>query len=264
MGYRLAWLVGLAALHAVAGADTTTQELINLQTRPGVQQPVLVIRPPQPTASVILFAGGGGNIRLQDGAQGPTVRSNNFLVRSRELFAAQGLLVAVVDAPSDKQYVDGMLYGFRTSDRHVTDIDGVIDWLHRQADLPVWLVGTSRGTESATYVALHAHQPVQGLILTSPMSVGNDKGEAVTDMPLADIRLPVQVVVHTRDGCHVTPSYGGERIRDALVNAPAVELLSVSDGDTSNSDACGPMGPHGFLGVEAEVVARIAAFIRAH
>jgi dienelactone hydrolase len=253
----LCWLVSAQA------ADIETR-LVRLEGRPGIEQQLLLVSPPDPVAIAVLFAGYGGNIDLQDGPDGPTTRSHNFLVRSRDLFAGQDLMVAVVDAPSDKHYVEGMLYGFRTSDRHVTDITAVIRWLKRQANLPVWLVGTSRGTESATHLAIKLPGLVHGLVLSSPMTEPNDMGTTLPAMALERIRQPVQIVVNLDDNCRVTPSYGAEKIRKGLTAASAVQVERLSGSPGTHSDPCGANSAHGFLGIEQQVVDRIVAFIKSH
>src|SRR5262249_27812683 len=129
-----------------------SEKVIDISTRPDVTQRMLVLSPQKPKAAAILLAGGHGGLQISpNGSFG--WGKGNFLVRSRQLFEDQGLLVAVVDAPSDRQ---SPLYlsGFRGTSEHVMDIKAVIAWLRKQADVPVWLVGTSRGTQSAAYAAI--------------------------------------------------------------------------------------------------------------
>lgn len=260
---RIFTLLGLLFTLGTAGAA----ELVKLDTRDGVEQRFILVSPDgPPVASVILFAGGKGALNLSSffGVPSMTWGKNNFLVRTRDQFAAQGFLVAVVDAPSDRQSKRGMLGGFRNSAEHVQDIDAVIAYLRTRADVPVWLVGTSRGTESAAHVALNSAQRPDGLVLASSISVSNAKGTAVTEMPLAGVAIPTQVVGHARDGCPKTPPSGAQQIAAMLTGAPAVEVKMFSGGSTPRSKPCKAMSYHGFLGVEDEVVAAIAAFIKAH
>ena len=63
---------------------------------------MLVLTAPAPKAAAIFFTGGNGH--LQNSAQGEIGQGKgNFLMRTRQLFADPGLLVVVVDAPSDHQ-----------------------------------------------------------------------------------------------------------------------------------------------------------------
>jgi len=257
----LALLLALGTTNALAFSE----ELVTLHTRDGVEQRYLLLKPDTPRAAVILFAGGKGALHLSSGLFGPSIGwgSRNFLVRTRDRFADHGLMVAVVDAPSDRQGPDGMLYGFRSSAAHVTDIDAVIADLRRRADVPVWLIGTSRGTESAASVAIHSSQHPHGLVLTSSMSEPNRKGDAVTAMALGRIRMPTLIVAHQDDGCRWTPPGGARAIRAGLRNAPRVELRLFSGGDEQGRP-CKAMSHHGFLGIESGVVDAIAGFVTAN
>ncbi len=157
-----------ALLLAGTSARAFDEELLTIATRPGVSLPFLLVTPDRrPAASLILFAGGDGQLGLATWATGGGKRGN-FLVRSRALFAERGFLAAVVDAPSDRT-ADG-LTGFRSTEAHTQDIAGVIAFLKQRADVPVWLVGTSMGTVSAANAAARVPQNVHGLVLTSSVT----------------------------------------------------------------------------------------------
>jgi alpha/beta superfamily hydrolase len=238
-------------------------EFVYLPTRRGVIQNFFVIRPARSAANVILFAGGHGALNLRESSGYLNIRwgSGNFLIRTRERFADNGLTVAVVDAPSD-MLDGGMSGGFRTTADHVKDIEGVIAWLKRRNGLPVWLVGTSRGTESAAYVGIHTRFPIGGVVLTSSISVSTSKGSAVDSFALENIRVPVQIVYHEQDGCSVTPAYGNRAIKNGLTNSPKVVMKGFTGGSEPISGPCTAKSEHGFLGLEDEVVAAIAEFIK--
>jgi len=240
------------------------EELVILKTRPDVEQRFILIKPEKPAvASVILFAGGKGALDLDTTFGSPSIGwgDNNFLVRSRDTFAEQGLIVAVVDAPSDRQEKPWMFYGFRDSDEHVTDIDHVIAYLKKQHNLPVWLVGTSRGTESAASIAIGSKQQPHGLILTASMTEENGKGSAVTEMELAKIKMPTLIASHENDGCWVTPPEGAAEIKSMLTAAKKVEVKMFSGGDETGK-ACKGSSYHGFQDIEEEVVNYISKFIK--
>lgn len=248
-------------------AEAMDEKVVSLPTRPGVEQKFILIKAENPVASVILFAGGKGALQLSNGLFGGVAIDwgrNNFLVRTREQFVQAGFTVAVVDAPTDRYDDDGMYGGFRSSDEHIVDIDVVIAYLREQGELPVWLVGTSRGTNSATHLALYSKQQPHGLVLTASMSESNNKGDAVTEMALSQVKLPVLIASHEDDMCHVTPPEGAEEIKAAMTAAPKVEVKYFSGGDDPVSKACQARSQHGFYGIESEVVAYIADFIKAN
>jgi pimeloyl-ACP methyl ester carboxylesterase len=237
-------------------------ELIELDTRPDVTQKFILMKPEKPVASVILFAGGKGALDLQ-GANSMNWGARNFLVRTRDKFLDNGFMVAVVDAPSDRQEKPWMLFGFRDSNEHVTDIDHVISYHKKQANVPVWLIGTSRGTESAATIAIESKQQPHGLVLTSSMTEENRKGTPVTDMALEKITIPTLITAHESDGCKYTPAEGSEKIKEMLTSAKKVEVKIFTGGDETGKP-CKAMSHHGYLDIEDTVVNYIAEFIKSN
>lgn len=235
-------------------------QTISVASRDGVTQSFLLLERQDAAATVLLFPGGDGVLQL--GIDGNIGRqSNNFLVRTRHDFLHAGLHVAILDAPSDHQAGKGMLYGFRSSAEHAADIQAVVDELQRRYAKPVWLVGTSRGTESVANAAIRQPRGVAGIVLTSSMSVPNAKGSALPEMQLERINLPVLIAAHHDDPCAVTPASGAETIRAGLHNASRVELRMFSGGGPGRGRDCGAMTEHGFIGIEQQVVDAIAGFI---
>jgi pimeloyl-ACP methyl ester carboxylesterase len=187
----------------------------------------------------------------------------NFLVRTRQLFAAQGLAVAVVDAPSDRQ--DGSYFnGFRQTPEAVADVRALVAWLRDRTKRPVWLVGTSRGTQSVAYAAtqLEGVDAPDGIVLTSSI-LADKRGRPVTDMPLERIRVPVLVVHHEDDECASCLFSGIPFLMNGLSAAPRKELVAMKGGE-SRGDPCEAFAHHGYNGLEPEVVARIAAWVKAN
>ena len=188
--------------------------------------------------------------------------AGNFLVRTRQLFADQGLVVALVDAPSDRQSPP-YLGGFRQTPEHVADIKAVITWLRGSAKIPVWLVGTSRGTQSAAYVATELTGPdgPDGVVLSSTI-LTETKGRPVPAMPLGKIRVPVLVVHHEQDGCSLCAFSEVPALVAKLANATRSQLLSFKGGQ-NKGDPCEAFAYHGFNGLEPEVVRQTAAWVLA-
>src|ERR1017187_1174531 len=219
------WFVWLLVFLAIQAHAQTVQQVVDVPTRPGVSQRMLVLSPPARKAAVILIPGGHGGLQIFPNGSFKW-GEGNFLVRSRQLFADQGLIVAVVDAPSDRQSPP-FLSGFRQTPAHVADIKAVIAWLRGQAKVPVWLVGTSRGTQSAAYVAteLSGSDGADGVVLTSSI-LTDEKGRSVPAMPLANIRVPVLVVHHEQDGCFLCAFSEVPALMGKLTNSPRSQLLS--------------------------------------
>jgi hypothetical protein len=235
------------------------EQLMNLPTRPGVMQPVWVMTPPAaPVASVILFTGGNG---VLGSAHRAVLHSNNFLIRSREKFAAAGFLVASVDAPSD--HADG-LDTFRSSAEHATDIAAVIAYLRQRAVVPVWLIGTSKGTISAANVAarLKSGGP-DGLVLTSSMVAQTRRVVPINaNVDVAAITLPTLFVHNKEDACPACAFSAVPMLMDRFTNARKKALIAVSGGSPPESEPCEALSRHGYLGIEDEVVGDIVRWIK--
>lgn len=233
--------------------------LVTVESRKKASQAFLLLKPQRVEASVILFAGGGGNIGLSPSGSFRDLKGN-FLIRSRNYFVQQNMMVAIVDVPSDRNSLDN----FRVSKSHASDIRAVIAWLRQAEDVPVWLVGTSRGTISAAGVAARLGEGgPDGLVLTSTL-FGPSKRGSVFDAKLKAIRQPVLLVHHKDDGCPVTPYKKARSFQRQLANAAAYELITIEGGVGNIGKPCGGKSPHGFLGLEARVVESITRWIRTH
>ena len=284
--FRLTLVLGMLSAATCGAARAGSASIVSVSTPRGVQQAFILIKPDHPAASVILFEGGAGALRLTS-VPPPKVGAEdfvngNFLVRSREKFAAHDLMVAVIDAPSDHQ--DGMSPFFRISEDHAIDIGAVADYLKSQASVPVWLVGTSAGTWSVARGAIGAGRDgiakgsIDGLVLTSTVThtppdsefgkvfPGFAKGhpDGVMSMALSQISVPTLIMSHREDTCVNTPSSDAPTLAMRLRRASKVEIALLSGGDPPKSDPCEAYGPHGYFGIETQAVDRIAQFIAAY
>ena len=251
----LTFLAGLW-LTATPPAAAETPNFITLATRAGVEQRFALVEPEKPVANVILLAGGLGLIVTKKGEL-----NGNFLVRSRDAFASHGLRLAIVDAPSDRRS-SGLSY-FRASNEHATDIAAVVAWLKQRQDLPVWLIGTSRGSVSAAHlVAKLPPGSIAGIVLTSSVTVvTRSDSDTVLTAALDKITVPVLIVNHHDDKCFAAPPSDADTIARRLTASPRVEKMVFTGGSPAKSDDCEAFAPHGYIGIEDKVVADIAAWI---
>jgi len=255
----LPFLFLFCASHAYS---QVTQKVVDIPTRAGVTQRMVVLSPQAPKAAVVLFAGGHGGLHIFPNGSF-NWGEGNFLVRSRQLFADQGLLVVVVDAPSDRQGPP-FLSGFRQRPEHAADVKAVIAWVREEAKVPVWLVGTSRGTQSAAFAATELTGPEgpDGVVLTSTILTDAPGNRPVPAMPLERVRIPVLVVHHEQDGCRYCSFSDVSGLMDKLGTVPRKQLLSFKGGN-NRGDPCEAFAYHGFNGLESEVVAQISKWILA-
>lgn len=254
----------LAIDQAITLDITGTRSVAGCATVPmnTLQQSYILVDAPDPTTAkgvLLLFVGGGGKLDIANGQS--KITTTNFLMRSRHLFAAQGYHVAVMDAASDFLTCNGGLRNRRTSGKFTKDMAAVIlDLRQRFPGLPVWMVGTSRGTTAAAQAAAYLGPIVDGLVMTSPMT--NPITASVFDVPLAQITAPTLITAHEKDACFVTPPSGVDSVRQALTAASVVKTKEFDDGFPALSpDPCDATTAHGYLGIEPEVVKKITNWI---
>ena len=137
---------------------------------------------------------------------------------------------------------------------HLTDIRAVVDFLVDEGVSEIYLIGTSRGTVSAAYLAtVMTHANVKGYVLTASL-------EDVV-FYTEKIKRPVLMAHHADDECHVTTYTGAQAAYRTLAKSPRKAFITVSGGDAPRSRACGPMSAHGFLGKERETVAAVVEWM---
>jgi pimeloyl-ACP methyl ester carboxylesterase len=240
-------IAALAALAVFTADGASAEDRISLPSRPGVTVAILYQPAPAPVASVVLFAGGNGALAGLNG---------NFLMRVRGAFAKQGISVAAIDAPSDRATADRP---YRASAEAATDLAAVIAFLKQKAPVPVWLVGTSNGSISAANGAARlGPAQVSGLVLTSSVWTGG-----MQTVPLAAIAVPTLVIHNRDDSCRASPPSAAAPGEASLTSAPVKELVLVAGGSLQG-DPCEAKSPHGYLGIENQVVPVMIGWIKAH
>lgn len=256
MKFMFRFVCGLLLALLVTVSSRAADQVIRLESRPGVKVPVFYMKRDGATATVVLLPGGAGGIgKIEDGK--PT--GTNFLVRTRDTFADAGLNVAVMSRASDKADLD---YPDRVAEDHMTDIKALVDYLKKDAGVPVWLVSTSRGTVSATAAAVKfGNSDLGGIVLTSSV-VNYKKVGAVPTQDLAAIKVPVLVLHHEQDGCAHCRPHEVPAIVKGLKNAPYKKLVMVNGGGNPTGDPCEALHYHGFIGMEKEVVALITDWMK--
>ena len=251
----------LALLLAGFAASAAAQEVVTLQTRPGVTLPFFIadMGGRKPEAAALLLIGGGGNIRLGVENGKPKFNQGNFLPRSRREFIRNGILPVILDNPTDQQAGEGMSDEFRESAAHVADIRAVrAELAKRYPGLPVFVVGTSRSTLSAAHLAKSLPNDLKGAVLTSSLfysGVRQGSRQVLAAYNWGQIKIPLLVVHHQDDACGATPYFEAKRL------ASRYPLITVHGGKPPESAPCEPFANHGYFGKEAETVDAIAAWM---
>lgn len=247
-------LLSLAAAAAWAAAPAQTVESVSLlPSSGGALLPVLFGHDASvpPRVAAVLFNGGNGLVGLSKRIPAPGA---NFLVRSRSAFNHLGVATAVIDVPTDQS---GMSDPYRMSARHADDVRQVVATLRQQhPGLPVYLIGTSRGTVSAAYAGAALGAAVDGVVLTSSVITPTRTNPGLAGFDWSRISARLLFVHHVDDSCVATP------YADLLRAARGRQVLSIHGGDPARSEPCEAFSPHGYLGVEAPVVQAIVQWMR--
>jgi pimeloyl-ACP methyl ester carboxylesterase len=204
---------------------------------------------------MVMFAGGAGDIGIK--RNGEIEHANNFVVRTRQLWTDKGYGVVLVDAIGHRS-----LRGQRSTQAYADVTTQIVTFAHAQANAPVWILGTSQGAIAAMNAASHSERvQVAGVILTESVSVKGGSHETVFDAHPELVRVPALIVANKDDRCKVAPPGMADRIARSLSNTRAT-VLPVQGGTSRSADSCGSLSPHGYYGMEDQVVDGIVTWMR--
>jgi hypothetical protein len=258
---------GFAAALSLQPALAQTDQVVDLPTRPGQSMRMLVLKPAaKAEASVILLAGGHGNLRLgKDGGIG--WGKGNQLVRTRAAYAKAGFLTAVPDIAPDLKQGEGGVPRYRWSETYARDIGALVKHLRGLA-APVYLVGTSRAALSVAKAAtqLTGEEKPDAIVITSGMLMHVDDTQPSAQRnvgQLERITQPAFIVFHSKDGCRYSSPSSAERFKSLLTKAPKVDVKIVAGGTNTGSNPCEADTHHGFQGQDSEVVQLVSDWLKA-
>jgi hypothetical protein len=245
----LMFLVFVSSLHA--------GEAFKIPTRSGVTTEVFWHETPDARATVLIFPGGDGGFGEVHAGM-PT--SRNFLVRTAPYWIAErGVNYAVFGLPSDSNALD---YADRIARPHLADVREVLLWLQTKTRTPIWLVGTSRGTVSATAALIQWKDlGIAGAVMSSSITASRSTG-SLPSQDLAQIKVPVLLVHHENDRCDVSRPGEVPLIMKGLANAPVKKFMMISGGSGATGNPCRALHHHGYAGVEQSTAQAILAWIR--
>jgi hypothetical protein len=249
-------ILGLFAAFVFVAPAGAADGLVNIDAgRKGATIPLYVLGNHSAKKTLILLPGGGGDTgKITLGQPG----SNNFLARSRELFQAQGFNVIVMFRASD---LDDLDTEYRVTKPHINEIERVIKFAKQEFKKPVWLIGTSRGTVSATAASIAlGPSAINGLVLTSSVTdfSRNGIGSQAIDM----LKIPVLVVHHHNDQCRICVPSEAAKVIDHLTSAPVKKFIEIEGGSNPTGDPCGASHWHGYINAEDETVKSITDWIK--
>jgi hypothetical protein len=213
-------------------------------------------------AVLVMYIGGDGTLNL--GAGQVNTGSPNTVARNRYHFAAEGYVVAVVDAANDFNLSPIGLSGRRLGPAHLADLQAVMANLRaRYPGLPIWGVGHSRGTLSAAVTAVSVQPPADGLVLMSSLTGDPaNPSEDLSQVDLESITGPALIVSHKGDVCAFTNPEDSKALRKRFTASERARFRDFNGGSAPLTDPCDPLAPHGFFGIDQKVVDAVTKWIK--
>jgi predicted esterase len=207
---------------------------------------------------IALFPGSPGIMKItEENGQPRYGQSGNFVIRSRRQWLDEQTLVVAVDAPSDQWNFFNHL--FRATPRYGADVKALLDEVTRRYGIENWtFVGTSEGSVTAFHAARMNPGIAKHVILTSSLFLPSRNGPGLSTVDWDELRTPILWVHHADDACRYTP-YGEARRLAEKTHSP---LVTVRGGGPYRGDPCEPFYPHGFVGLEREVVLAMRSWVK--
>jgi hypothetical protein len=219
------------------------------------------VAPLERAAVLVLFIGGDGAMGFTAGQV--QAGSPNTVARNRYHFAAEGFVVALVDAANDFNATGIGLRNRRLGAAHLADLQAVMaDLRARYPSLPIWSVGHSRGTLSAVVTATSVEPPADGLVLMSSLT-GDPAtpSEDLSQLAIESITAPALIVSHQGDICPFTLPEDSRALRKRFTSERA-KFRDFNGGSAPLTDPCDPLAPHGFFGIDQKVVDAVTKWIK--
>jgi len=197
---------------------------------------------------------------VTDGVMQSSKLTGNFLIRSRRHLADDVIATLIVDCHSDSgDYCTG---GYQASIDRQQDVQKLIDAVkERNPSLQdVWLIGTSMGTISSSFMPVHAPKRYAGAIHTASITepyVSNSYRE-LANFDYRKSGVPQFFIHHKNDPCSLTTWSGAKRISEQF-NFP---LITVLGGSGFQGHPCMAYTEHGFRGMEVVTMRAIGNLIK--
>jgi dienelactone hydrolase len=263
-------LLLVALLGALCGSPALADPIVEIESR-GQKVRAVLLKPANPKGAVILFAGANGRLDITSGGEITKLRFNQ-LVRTRELYERAGYVTLVPDiAPGFKVGASGVAEQYRASRAFAQDIGATVKYLRGIVPKPIVAVGTSRGSLSVANAVSKlkgdSNQRPDAAVLTSAFL---RLGTQVPDLSVYKIAngnaraldVPTMVAWHVADTCpHTLPSAVPPFRTWYQGSGRTLSEKSFSGGLPPKSEPCEAFAPHGFYGLDPDVVAAITGFV---
>ena len=215
-----------------------------------------------PTKLAVLLPGYPSVVRpvVENGVMTGSKLTGNFLIRARRFLVDESVASLIVDCQSESG--DYCASYYQASKQRQEDVDQLISEVKKRVPTisEVWLVGTSMGTISSSFMPIHNAAAYAGAIhtasITEPYARGSYRELAGFDYKKSPI--PQFFIHHSSDPCGLTTYSGAKSIAEKY----GIALVTVSGGAGFQGPACAAFTEHGFRGKEKEVMNAMSAIIK--
>ncbi len=215
-----------------------------------------------PTKLAVLLPGYPSVVRpvVENGVMTGSKLSGNFLIRARRFLVEESVASLIVDCQSESgDYCDSY---YQSSKQRQEDVDKLIFEVKRRAPSisEVWLVGTSMGTISSSFMPIHNTTSYAGAIHTAAITEPYARGSyrELSGFDYKRSQIPQFFIHHSNDPCALT-TYAGAK---SIAEKNGITLVTVSGGTGFQGPACAAFTEHGFRGKEKEVMDALTMIIK--
>jgi hypothetical protein len=215
-----------------------------------------------PTKLAVILPGHPSVVRpvVENGVMTGSKLAGNFLIRARRFLVDENVASLVVDCQSESgEYCTS---SYQASKQRQTDVDTLIAEVKKRVPSikETWLVGTSMGTISSSFMPIHNPTGYAGAIHTAAITDPYARGSyrELGDFDYKKAPISQFFIHHANDPCVLTTYPSAKSISDKY-NIP---LVTVTGGSGFQGAACAALTEHGFRGKEKEVMNAVTAIIR--
>lgn len=220
-------ILSLALCAALGGVQAA--ETLETAEADGISVPYILTKVSDaPKYAVVLFPGGDGivNPHLNPAGRPAYRKKTNFLARARKLLVDADTAAVFTDSSSDPKR-------FRVL---------AADLKNRFPGAKLFLISTSRGTESSMALAPEIDGLVEGIVHTSSV-------KDIVNFDTRKLKSPQLIIHHNTDECRRTPFWAAKKSSERF----GTEFIAFTGGVTEG-DVCQPFAYHGYNGIEKQVV----------
>ena len=254
-----------SAQNIPANAQGLKEELISVDLMDGKKQAGVYstkLGSEKPTRLAVLLPGYPSVVRpvVEAGIMTSSRLNGNFLIRSRGFLVDENIASLIVDCQSESG--DYCSSSYQASKQRQVDVDKLIAEVKARnpSIAEIWLVGTSMGTVSSSFMPVHNPTAYAGAIHTASITEPYAKNSyrELSDFDYKKTTTPQFFVHHATDPCYLTTYTGAKSITDKY----KLPLITVTGGSDFRGNACQAFTEHGFRGKEKEVMTVIGEIIK--